>query len=136
VRNEGDVDLEAKARLYRALGDPSRLAVLELLREGPKHVSDLVAMTRLSQPNVSGHLAFLRDCSLVKREQRGRYAYYAISTTSVEAILASTDSFLRSIIRGVAQSAGLLPNSFVLMPDSEYSRPFNQEANNTHSQPE
>jgi DNA-binding transcriptional ArsR family regulator len=101
VRTAGHVDLEAKARLYRALGDPSRLAVLELLREGPKYVSDLVAMTRLSQPNVSGHLAFLRACSLVKREQRGRYAYYAISSNDVEAILASTDSCLHSITRGV-----------------------------------
>ena len=136
MRTAGDGDLEAKARLYRALGDPSRLAVLELLREGPKHVSDLVAMTRLSQPNVSGHLAFLRDCSLVKREQRGRYAYYAISTTDVEAILASTDSCLRSIIRSVAQPTGPFPNSLVLMPDSEQSRLFNQEANSTRSQPE
>jgi DNA-binding transcriptional ArsR family regulator len=79
VSIEGSSPLEAKAKLFRALGDPSRLAVLEALRDGPKCVSELVAMTGLSQPNVSGHLSFLRDCNLVIREQRGRFAYYSLS---------------------------------------------------------
>jgi DNA-binding transcriptional ArsR family regulator len=88
--------LEAKARLFRALGDPSRLAVLELLRNGPKCVSDLVAITGLAQSNVSGHLSFLRDCGLVGREQRGRFAYYSVSVSEAEAILASADALLKS----------------------------------------
>ncbi|MPZ50266.1 MAG: metalloregulator ArsR/SmtB family transcription factor [Dehalococcoidia bacterium] len=86
--------LDGKARLFRALGDPSRLAVLEALRRGPRCVSDLVAETRLSQPNVSGHLAFLRECGLVKREQRGRFAYYTIAAIEVETIVASAESLL------------------------------------------
>ena len=87
--------METKAKLFRAMGDPSRLAVLEALRDGPKCVSDLVAMTGLSQPNVSGHLAFLRDCGLVEREQRGRYAYYSLGLPFVELVLSSADGFLR-----------------------------------------
>ena len=94
MSNDGSVTLEAKARLFRALGDPSRLAVLEVLRDGPKCVSDLVGMTGLSQPNVSGHLALLRDCGLVDREQRGRFAYYSLGRAEVEAILASGDGLL------------------------------------------
>ena len=51
----------------------------------------LVAMTGLSQPNVSGHLSFLRDCGLVKREQRGRFAYYSVAEAEVELILAAAE---------------------------------------------
>lgn len=91
--------LEAKAHVFRALGDPSRLAVLETLRDEPKCVSDLVAMTGLSQPNVSGHLSFLRECALVAREQRGRFAYYSLAANEVEALLASAEAVIPQYMR-------------------------------------
>lgn len=93
MNNDG-TRLETKARLFRALADPSRLAVLEALRAGPRCVSDLVATTQLSQPNVSGHLAFLRDFGLVDREQRGRFAYYSLGRADVEVILQVADGSL------------------------------------------
>jgi DNA-binding transcriptional ArsR family regulator len=91
---EGSTPLEMKAKLFRALGDRSRLGVLEVLRDSSKCVSEIVETTGLSQPNVSGHLAFLRDCGLVKREQRGRFAYYSLRGSNVEAILAAADVLL------------------------------------------
>jgi DNA-binding transcriptional ArsR family regulator len=94
VSKEHSTVIEAKARLFRALGDPSRLAVLEALRDGPKCVSDLVERTRLAQPNVSGHLAALRECGLVNRDQRGRFAYYSVAATEVECVLASANAAL------------------------------------------
>ena len=97
MNNDGSTSLETKARLFRALGDPSRLAVLEALRAGPRCVSDLVATTQLSQPNVSGHLAFLRECGVVGRDQRGRFAYYSLSTANAEAILALADELMSHI---------------------------------------
>ena len=90
----GSSPLEVKARLFRALGDPSRLAVLEALRNGARCVSELVTLTGLSQPNVSGHLSFVRDCGLVDREQRGRFAYYSLSPANAEAILALADEVM------------------------------------------
>jgi DNA-binding transcriptional ArsR family regulator len=89
---DGSSSLEAKARIFRALGDSSRLAVLEALRDGPKCVSDLVALTGLSQPNVSGHLAFLRECGLVDREQRGRFAYYSLAEGEVETLIYAAEA--------------------------------------------
>ncbi|MPZ49761.1 MAG: metalloregulator ArsR/SmtB family transcription factor [Dehalococcoidia bacterium] len=86
-----------KAKLFRGLGDTSRLAVLEELRNGPKSVSEIVAKTGLSQPNVSGHLSFLRDCGLVEREQRGRFAYYSVGRTNVEAILGAAEALLSQV---------------------------------------
>jgi DNA-binding transcriptional ArsR family regulator len=88
--------VEAKARLFRALGDPSRLAVLEALRHGPKCVSDLVAQTGLSQPNVSGHLAFLRQEGLVLREQRGRFAYYSLCSGDLEVVFVAAGALWES----------------------------------------
>jgi DNA-binding transcriptional ArsR family regulator len=102
VGSDASSPIALKARLFRSLGDPSRLAVLEALRDGPKCVSDLVAQTGLSQPNVSGHLAFLRDCGLVEREQRGRYAYYSIQFVEAAAILMSADVLLGLAARGSA----------------------------------
>jgi predicted ArsR family transcriptional regulator len=63
-------------RLLHGLSDPSRLRLLGALREGEQRVSDLVAETGLSQPNVSKHLACLRGCGLVAREKRGREVFY------------------------------------------------------------
>jgi len=100
MSNEGSNALEKKARLFRALGDPSRLAVLEALRDGPKCVLDLVVETGLSQPNVSGHLAFLRVCGLLAREQRGRFAYYSVVANEVESILASADVLVSVVTSG------------------------------------
>src|SRR3972149_4594321 len=46
--------LSTKAKLFRGLADPSRLAVLEALRDGPRCVSAVVAAPRLSQPKAAG----------------------------------------------------------------------------------
>ena len=86
-----------KAKLFRGLSDPSRLAVLESLRQGPRCVSEVVAATGLSQPSASSHLACLRDCGLVAREPVGRYAYYRIARPEVEAILDASVALLSEV---------------------------------------
>jgi DNA-binding transcriptional ArsR family regulator len=102
-------ELEMKAKVFRALGDPSRLAVLEALRNGPKCVSDLVAQTGLSQPNVSGHLAVLRELGLVQTERRGRFVYYALCRAELEVILSTTESLMaaQSGPRGPRREGGV-----------------------------
>ena len=67
--------LALKAKFFRGLAEPSRLAILEALLDGPRTVSQIVVATGLSQPNASAHLGCLRDCGLVVREPRGRHAY-------------------------------------------------------------
>jgi ArsR family transcriptional regulator, cadmium/lead-responsive transcriptional repressor len=67
---------ELQAQLLHGLSDPSRLRILEVLRDDEQRVSDLVAATDLSQPNVSKHLACLWGCGLVAREKRGREVHY------------------------------------------------------------
>ena len=93
--------LALKAKLFRGFSDPSRLAILEALRGGPRSVTEVVEVTGLSQSNVSNHLGCLLDCGLVLREQRGRYAFYRLSDERVEGLLAMSDELLADVAKGV-----------------------------------
>ena len=93
--------IELQAKLFRGFADPSRLAILETLREGERTVSDLVQTTGLTQPNVSNHLSCLRDCGLVTVRQQGRFAYYSLSDERVAQLLLLADDLLAEVARGV-----------------------------------
>lgn len=93
--------IEIQAKLFRGFSDPSRLSILDALREGAVTVSEIVEATGLSQPNVSNHLACLRDCGLVTSEQQGRFVYYELSDKRVEKLLMLADELLADVAKGV-----------------------------------
>jgi len=93
--------IELQAKLFRGFADPSRLAILEALREGERTVGDLVQATGLTQPNVSNHLGCLRDCGLVSTRQQGRFVHYSLSDPRVGQLLALADELLGEVARGV-----------------------------------
>lgn len=78
------------------LTDPSRLAILDVLRGGELRVSDVVEGTGLSQPNVSKHLTCLRGCGLVEREQRGREAFYC-TVDGVDDVFDAIDALMERV---------------------------------------
>jgi len=88
---ESNGSIARKAKLFRSLAEPSRLAIVEALRCGERNVSELVDVTGLSQSNVSNHLACLLDCGLVVRETRGRYSIYSMADRGLEALLAEAE---------------------------------------------
>lgn len=92
--------LAARAKLFRGFADPSRLAIIDALRAGPRPVGELVEATGLGQSNVSNHLACLLDCGLVARDQRGRYAFYALADGRVTELLALADGLLADVAEG------------------------------------
>jgi DNA-binding transcriptional ArsR family regulator len=69
---------EVLARFYRALGDPSRLALLSFCAEEERTGSECVAHVGLSQGRVSAHLACLVQCGLLNVRRSGRFAYYQV----------------------------------------------------------
>lgn len=93
--------LGLKAKLFRGFSDPSRLSILEVLRDGPLTVGDIVQKTGLSQSNTSNHLGCLRDCGLVVAEQDGRYTVYRLSDDRVSDLLEMVDILLADVARGV-----------------------------------
>lgn len=86
-----------KAKFFRGLGDPVRLQVLEKLHKGPRTVSDLLAATKLLQPNLSMHLACLRKCGLVHAHRNGRFVYYELADENVAKLLTFSEEVLRRI---------------------------------------
>ena len=93
--------LELQAKLFRGLADLSRLSILEVLKYGPCPVGEIVAATRLSQPNISNHLRCLSDCGLVTSERQGRYIYYKLSDPRIASLLEIAKQLLDRDLSGV-----------------------------------
>ena len=72
-------DVEGTVRLFRALGDETRLRLLEQLRVGEQCVCDLTGELDASQSRLSFHLKTLKDAGLVSDRREGRWVYYAIN---------------------------------------------------------
>ena len=77
---------ERLAELAKALGDPVRMQLVDVLRKhaGKVCVCELVPLFDLSQPTVSHHLKKLRDAGIVGSERRGLWAYYYVEPGAME----------------------------------------------------
>ena len=75
--------LELVAVRFRALGEPLRLRILQVLARGETGVSALVRIVGSTQPNISRHLRVLQEVGLVERRQKGSVANYAIADATV-----------------------------------------------------
>ena len=79
---------ERLARVAKALGDPIRMQLVDVLRKhaGKVCVCELVPLFELSQPTVSHHLKVLREAGVVGSERRGLWAYYYVEPQALEEI--------------------------------------------------
>lgn len=75
--------LELVAQRFRALGDPSRLALLQALMDGERTVGELCLVCPTSQANVSRHLAMLHEEGLLSRRKDGQHVHYQIADPSI-----------------------------------------------------
>ena len=83
------------ARLFRGLGDPTRVALLLALLDGERRVSDLVDAVGGSQSNVSGHLACLKECGLiVDRPGERRQVFYRLGPPEVVELLQAAERLM------------------------------------------
>lgn len=79
---------QAKAELFRTLGHPVRIRVLELLQAGPRPVRDLLASIEVEASNLSHQLAVLRHAGMVTCTREGALVMYALSSSDVAELLA------------------------------------------------
>lgn len=91
-----DPALALRAKFFRGLAEPSRLALLEALRDEEQTVNQLAAATGLGQSNVSSHLACLRECGLVESRQEWRHVYYRLADERLKGLLEAADDILAS----------------------------------------
>jgi DNA-binding transcriptional ArsR family regulator len=78
--------LEQVAGYFQVLSEPTRLALLNLLRGGERNVGELALLCSCTAANVSRHLALLTQHGFVTRESRGTSVYYRIADESVYAL--------------------------------------------------
>jgi len=84
-----DATAERLARVFKALGDPTRVRLLSLIAAaegGQACICDLTEPVGLSQPTVSHHMKLLTDAGLTSREQRGKWAHYRVNDEALTAV--------------------------------------------------
>jgi DNA-binding transcriptional ArsR family regulator len=80
---------------FRALAEPSRFQIVELLREGPRPVGDMVHRLRLRQPQVSKHLRVLSDAGLVDVRVDAQRRIYALRPEPLQDLEVWLESYRR-----------------------------------------
>jgi ArsR family transcriptional regulator, arsenate/arsenite/antimonite-responsive transcriptional repressor len=88
-----DQEADATATLFRALGDPARVRIVNVLATSDEAVCvcDLTAVLGLAQPTVSHHLKKLTDVGLLDREQRGKWSYFTVNPEAMARVAALPD---------------------------------------------
>jgi DNA-binding transcriptional ArsR family regulator len=102
--------LQLVAARFRALGEPIRLRILQILELGEASVTELVAKVESTQPNISKHLKVLQDAGLIKRRQVGTSARYSIADEMAFELCEMVCSRLR--VRLEAQAGALRGPAF------------------------
>lgn len=89
----GDDEAKAAAAVFRALSDPARVRIVNLLAtsSGPVCICELIEPIGLSQPTISHHMKKLVDAGLLEREQDGKWAHYSINPAAIEKLAAVAD---------------------------------------------
>ena len=88
-----DDEAEATAAIFRALGDATRVRIVNVLAtsDEPVCICNLVEPLELTQPTVSHHMKKLLDVGLVEREQRGKWAYFTLNADALRTLATVAD---------------------------------------------
>ena len=88
-----ETEAEATAELFKALGDPARVRIVNLIASAgePVCACEFNGTLGLSQPTVSHHLKRLTDAGLLEREQRGKWAYFSINSEAAARLAGLVD---------------------------------------------
>ena len=81
-----DEEVAAAATMFKALADPARVRIVNMLATADEGVCvcDLTPSLGLAQPTVSHHLRKLAEAGLLRREQRGTWAFYSLNAAALE----------------------------------------------------
>ena len=93
-RSPGKKYIEAQAKIFKALGHPSRLLMAEALSHGPLCVCELQELVGADMSTVSRHLSVLKGADIVADEKRGQNVYYSLKLTCLGQFLNCTSASL------------------------------------------
>jgi DNA-binding transcriptional ArsR family regulator len=103
--------LEQVADYFRALSEPTRLRILNFLRDGERSAGELAELCGYTGANISRHMAVLVDRGLAVREGRGTSVYYRIADESVYALCDLVCGSISRRLERVAAERGLFARS-------------------------
>ena len=96
---------EATARVLDALGDPTRRAVLEVLRGGARPVGEIAKHLPVSRPAVSQHLRVLKEAGLVRDRQEGTRRLYSLDAQGLSALRSYLESYWDTALAAFKEAA-------------------------------
>lgn len=82
--------------LFKALNDPTRRQILDLLRGGDLNAGDIAGQFEMSKPSISHHLDLLRQAGLVESAKQGQFITYSLNTTVLDDLLTWLMSFQKT----------------------------------------
>ena len=91
---------QAKAELFRTLGHPVRIRVLELLQDGPKQVRDLLQEINIEASSLSQQLAVLRRAGIVTSSRSGANVVYELAASEVFELMQAARRLLTEVLAG------------------------------------
>lgn len=93
--------------MFKALADPTRRQVLQLLRQGPRSAGELSEHFPVSKPTMSAHFAVLREAGLVDSDKQGKTVMYRLRMSVLEEALMEFSSLLGlNLARRAGKSSG------------------------------
>ena len=81
--------------VFRALSDPTRREILELLRSGPRTSGEIADKFSTSWPTISRHLSVLKDAGLILAERNGQQVVYELNTTVFQDVVENLIKWLK-----------------------------------------
>jgi len=90
--------LDLKANVLKALGQPTRLKILELLRNGERCVCEIFPAIKEEQSNVSRHLALMKAAGILASRKQGQMVHYRVRDPQVFKLLNNVTALLRTHI--------------------------------------
>ena len=88
-----------------ALADPTRRAILESVRNGPRSVSDIAGDFEVSRPAVSQHLRVLQEAGLMRSQKSGRQHFYSLDLRGLTALRSYVESFWDDVLGAFSAAA-------------------------------
>lgn len=96
----------AVGSVLAALADPTRRAILESVRSGPRSVSDIAGDFAVSRPAVSQHLRVLEDAALLRSHRSGRHNFYSLDLRGLTQLRSYVEGYWEDVL-GAFQAAAV-----------------------------